>query len=459
MTLSTAWRLARPRSAADRGRFLLIACATAIAGALLLAAAHVLRLPAGPGEQTDGLASYVAESGLRGGVVIAVLLLTVPVLALALQALRVGSVARDRRMASLRLAGATPRDARVIAAAEAGAAAAAGGVLAGAGYVALWLALGVLPPSGSRMLATPDVLDLPAWAALVVLCASAGALAGAAVQRRAIVEPLGVRRRRAPRLPGRANLAALGAGVVLVLCGLLLIPRLGSDGGDAAVALAIALAGLLLAAFAGGPRLVLGCARVLARRRGAAALLAQRRLRADPRSPGRVAAVLVVCGIALGIEALLAVQAIGLDNGTDPAFYLAGYGMAAAVVLVAAAVALLTLLVGAADALLDARQPLATLAALGVDERLLVRVVARQLSATAVPAIVLGVFVGGPAIAVLGAVGAGDGGFGFVMQAIVPTLLAALVAGLALAAVARLAARLLRSLIRAAIDPENLRVA
>jgi len=124
MTLSTALRLARPASAADRGRFALIAGSIAVAGALVLAAAHILRLPSFDSgtlaaDRSD-LANYVTEGGLRAGVVIATLLLTVPVFALTVQALRIGSVARDRRMASLRLAGATPRDVRVIAAAEAG---------------------------------------------------------------------------------------------------------------------------------------------------------------------------------------------------------------------------------------------------------------------------------------------------------------------------------------------------
>jgi hypothetical protein len=69
----------------------------------------------------------------------------------------------------------------------------------------------------------------------------------------------------------------------------------------------------------------------------------------------------------------------------DAAFYLGGLGLAA---LVAALVAVLTLLVGAADALLDARRPLA---AVGVDERTLVRALSKQLAATAVPAIAAGV--------------------------------------------------------------------
>ena len=69
----------------------------------------------------------------------AAFLLTVPVLALAAQALRVGSVARDRRMAALRLAGATPRDVRMIAAGEASFAALAGVAFAGPVYLLLWL--------------------------------------------------------------------------------------------------------------------------------------------------------------------------------------------------------------------------------------------------------------------------------------------------------------------------------
>ena len=108
MTAATL-RLARPVSAGDRARFLLIALSAASAGALLLAAVHTLRLPTGECRSIGPrLASYVTESGLRPGVVLAMFLLVVPVLALTVQALRVGSVARDRQMAALRLGGATP---------------------------------------------------------------------------------------------------------------------------------------------------------------------------------------------------------------------------------------------------------------------------------------------------------------------------------------------------------------
>lgn len=460
MRWSTALRLARPSAAAERGRSLLIAGSVSAAGALLLAAVHIVRLPTSiyAGYRPEQrLASYVTESGLRPGVVTATLLLVVPVLALTVQALRVGSVARDRRMAALRLAGATPRDVRTIAGVEAGCAALLGGLLAGLAYLLLWLLVGVLPPASARMLDAPDAFDALACAVLVPLAGVAGALSGAAIHGRAVVEPLGVHRRGRPAAPGGASRAALIAGVALIAVSVAATP--GVDG-DHATVLALLLAmllGLLLAAFAGGSRLVLALARLLAQRPGVEALLASRRLQADPRSAGRVAGVLFLCGVALSIDVVLVVEQLatgGFDASDD--FYLVGFAMAALAAAVSAGVALLTLLVGAADGLLDARRPLAALAAQGVDEQLLARVLARQLSATAAPAAVAGALVGGPAMALF--VGLDDGGW-TALEALAGSLTGTIVVGPLLVLAARLAARLLRPLVRAAIDPENLRAA
>ncbi len=113
----------------------------------------------------------------------------------------------------------------------------------------------------------------------------------------------------------------------------------------------------------------------------------------------------------------------------------------------------LVLLVVAIVGLLDARRPLATLAALGVDEPMLERVVAHQLSATAVPAIAVGACVA-PAFSLLAAP---DGTLA--LGVVEPAVGTALVAVLVVAVAARVAARVLRPVILAAIDPENLRVA
>ena len=45
------------------------------------------------------------------------------------------------------------------------------------------------------MLATPDALDVVAWIALTPLSARVGAVAGAALHGRAVVDPLSVHRR------------------------------------------------------------------------------------------------------------------------------------------------------------------------------------------------------------------------------------------------------------------------
>ena len=215
MKLATTALLARPRSPADRGRLLLLTASTAVAGGLLIAAARIARLSIdtesgftqfGPDRPTYQLAPYVGQAGLRPGVVLGALLMTVPVFALAVQTLRVGSVARDRRMSALRLAGATPRDVRAVAAAEAGGAAALGGLLAGPTYLVLFVVLGRLLPSGSRLLPVPTVADLLVWLAVVVLLGVLGVVAGAAVERRVLTDPLGVNRRVAARhLAGRAR--------------------------------------------------------------------------------------------------------------------------------------------------------------------------------------------------------------------------------------------------------------
>jgi hypothetical protein len=467
MKAATAAMLARPTSAAHRGRMVLVALSTAAAGGLVLAAARIARLT-GNGDAHShrfvtrfrdshgSLAPYVAQSGLRAGVVLGAILLTVPVLALAGQALRVGSLARERRMASLRLAGATRLDIRCVAGAEAGIAGLIGGLLAGPVYVLLWLLLGVLPPSGLRMMPEPDTRDALVWVVVLLLAGVGGGLAGAALQGRAVVEPLGVRRRATPPPPGLVNLGVLAFGFMLIAGGIT-HPHMVSRGSGMLLLLQLLL-GLLLLAFAAGPRLVRRRGLLLRKRGGVEELLAGRRLEADPGPPGRVAAVLAVCGVALGIEVVLVTDLLTAGSlAADLSFYLTGYGIVAVGVAVAGAVAMLTLLVGASDQLLDAHRSLASLAALGVEEQTLFRVLRRQQSATSAPAAVLGVLTTGGLGTWL--LSLGNPTPNSVRYALLLTLIVAGVAGLAVTLVARLAARLLRSRLRAALDPENLRVA
>jgi hypothetical protein len=133
--------------------------------------------------------------------------------------------------------------------------------------------------------------------------------------------------------------------------------------------------------------------------------------------------------------------------------------MAILVTMIAAGVAILTLIVGAADQLLDARRPLATLSVLGTDELTLAHVLRRQLSAGSIVAIVGGV-IAGIALLVLISLTSEDSEFdpGFIKLLVASTAGTSVIAAALVSLASRVAARMLRPRLRAAIDPGNLRV-
>lgn len=135
-------RLAYAGGRADRARLALTGCAAALATLLLLAAGNVAAIGANDGSSghpdswsTQYASPLLREPGLRPGVIAALLLLALPVLALAGQAARLGAPARDRRLAALRLAGATPGQVAAVGAVESGLAAALGTACATLGYL------------------------------------------------------------------------------------------------------------------------------------------------------------------------------------------------------------------------------------------------------------------------------------------------------------------------------------
>ncbi len=455
MRVPEAMLIARPAARADRGRILLIAVTAAVAGGLLIAAASVARISSDAESVSEGTAPYLyaSDDGMRPGVLIGAAMLTIPLLAFALQALRVGSVARDRRMAALRLAGATPQDVRLVAAAESGGAALTGGLFSGWVYALLWLVLGLLPPWKLELLPNPGVLDLLVWAGVAILAGIAGACAGAAVQQRVITEPLGVYRRARPRGPGRLSVAAIAAGPALVVAGVLLL-----NSSDFA-SYVLCLGGVVVTALGAGPLLVHRLGRRLRERGGAAEMLAGWRLESEPRTMGRVAMVLFLCGFTLGFESTFARLWYGDDFGDAIASGETGVylmAVAAAGAFGAVVLAVLTLVVGAAEQLLDGRRSLATLVAMGVELPVLQRTLHRQLAAASVPAVLWGVATAAAGMSILSVDFEDIGSLGpFALL----TALGALVAWLAVTLAARLATRLLAPRLRAAVDPENLRVA
>ena len=480
--------LSRSRTPVDRLRARATALAAAGMGVATLAAASIagLRATESTGltnyyqdesgaevveeqfEVGGGLAPFLAEDGLRPGTVLAAVLLVLPFAALALQALRVGSLALDQQAGRLVLAGATPADLRRVRMRRAGLAFGVGGLLSGPLYVLLWLALGPAVTPGWRLLPRPQWWLPPLWLAVAAALALAGGLL-AVRPRAARADPLATTT--APDAPpprAVSWLTGLGAGVVLAA-------TLWSDVRGAVPAAGVLVAVVLLLTSAraaatrraatGRParsrsadrRLPTRSGWRLGRRDDAVGVLADAQRRANPRACGAVAGVLFVCGLSFGVAAAFATGVLVPDDeygvGQDVAFYVGGAGLAAVVGLVAAVVALAALALTLTDHLLTARRSVAATAALGADLRRLRAVQDRALTATAVPATVVGTLLAGTAYSLL-ALGLSLERLPSSLGAVAAT---ALLGGLLVAAACRLVSVGLTARLRTAAALEHLR--
>ncbi|WP_433211618.1 hypothetical protein [Microtetraspora malaysiensis] len=340
--------LNKGRSRAERVRAGLIAVGAAAATFLVCTAVS--------------LADYQDEGGSLTGLGLA--LLTVPVAGLVHQANRLASATRERRLAALRLAGATAGDVRQLGALEGGLLALGGSLGGGALYVLTHLA-GPLP-------------QVPV---VVVLVTLGGVLSGARAGRHVVASPLGVARRARVRGPRVRDLLLFAAGVGLIVLGVTVKGRfpLVSTYGSVVTMMAglvLLLFGVTLAA----TWMIRAYARWAGRRaRSAEALLAARLVEADPRAWARA---LSVVSLTVFFGAGAGAQQAGV-----------GYAQAHALVDVALLVALVTsavaLVVHQAEELIDLRRSFAALAASGVPERALGGVLVRQAVIAALPVCVM----------------------------------------------------------------------
>lgn len=461
------------RSSTDRLRSRVTAAAAGGVGVALLIAASAATVRDGvedPYQASGGLAPFLAEPGLRPGFTIAAVLLVLPFLALAVQAVRVGRVVDERRSRRLLLAGATWADVRTLRIARTRAAFLRGGLAAGPLYLLLWLVLGVALPAGSRLLPPLHPAMLAAWLAVVgalVLAARALAVLGFRREERLSWGGAGA------GVPSRTFvlLTALG-GVAVVVAG----PALARNDHVFPVVLVLAVVLFLLAAGGGAARSAAGRvrrpdvpsrpapsgARTRRWRDVAAHLLADAQRRGSTAAITGTAGVLFVCGLSFGTASSMAAELLveRLGNGdydqSGLGFYLTGFGLVAVVGAVGALVAVAALLLSLTDHLLGNRRSVASVAALGVSTRRLVRVQAIALQRTAVPAVVLGTVVA-----------AAPYTFGLVVTVVdlgqwspfvLMPVLAVVVVGVVTAAVCELLAHLLAGRVRQAAALENLRV-
>ncbi|NUP19836.1 MAG: ABC transporter permease [Streptomyces sp.] len=383
--LRLAWLLTRGSDRREWWRVTLTAFGAALATGIGLAVAVITSI--------DGQYSVSVGAGLldhsrdRQGVIIALLLLLVPVLGFLGQCARVGAVHRDRRVAALRLAGATPRQVRRIAALEAGLACLAGSSVATVFAVLLLL----------RLWQHPEPLAWLGIALVAVAVPVLGAAVSALSLRRVVASPLGwVRRVRSTRGPGRAFVAVtvllgvLAVGVVLTMYFGGPLPLALGPLTVFAVSLLIGVSAVWLAGWSSRR---LGTA-LASRAQRPALLIAAERLRDDPWATARTyAAVLLVTVVGTafaGIRLVLLHVVAHTDQlAEDRSYYTTGLSLSGAAVLVALALTLSALAVGTAESLATRRRGLAAQAAAGVPQSVLGRALLLETALPLAPAVLL----------------------------------------------------------------------
>jgi len=363
------WDLARSGGTA---RMVLVGVCTAVVSGLLLVAIALLMLPADPQE---ALFNLVADPGVRGGTAFGTVLVTLPALLLLHQAVRLGTAARERRLAALRLAGATPAQVRALGAVEVGVPSLLGGV---AGIGVYWLLRAFLggQPYGqplpddvlvlsSRLRLVPTTVTPAWWMVLLVVVGVtvAGLAVGALASRGLVVTPLGVSRQQRTAPPRPWGLVPL---LLAAALGVLLVPLGLPSTATGIAAVGLAVLGMVLLA----PWATYRMARRTQRRTtSATSLLAAGRLVADPRAAGRAAAAVGGIGLVSGGSAALTADVLNMYSGGGDSFYLVSMALVALVLLLALGVVAWTLAVHTVESLLDRKRSTAALVAAGLSLR------------------------------------------------------------------------------------------
>ncbi|MEU6102129.1 FtsX-like permease family protein [Streptomyces flaveolus] len=382
-----ARQLVRGSDRREWWRITLTAAGAATATGFALAAVTLASVPSGyPVSVLHGLLS---GPGTRSGVIAGLLLLLVPVLAFLGQCTRIGAVHRDRRLAGLRLAGATPWQVRRIAALETGLACLLGSAVATVFSVLLLL----------RLWSGPTALTWAGFALVAVGVPVLGAAAGALALRRVVASPLGWVRRVGPGTGRGPGVLFLGGLVLLAAVAPLVMSSGHTAGSRIHWQTPLTVFSLVVALGAGAVWLAGATARLTgrllaARVRTAAPLLAAERLRDDPWAPARThAAVLVVTVAGTAFlcvrHALLTELRAEEHLAADREYYTTGLDLAGAAVLVALAITLSGLAVGTAESLSTRRRALAAQVASGVPRGVLNRALLLETALPLAPALLL----------------------------------------------------------------------
>jgi hypothetical protein len=406
--MTTTLRLAAAGSRVDGLRVALTAAGSALATLALLAAVTVAAIGPGAGPYTSDLLN---QGGLHPGVVLALVALCGPTLVLLGQCARIGAPARDRRLAALRLAGATPADVTRVVALGAGLGALPGTLLGVGVFFGLRAALdrpvagawtGYQPSPGPAGDPVPTALRLPTdvvlpWGLVLAVAVAVPALVTVATLwglRRVAFTPFGVVRPTRTRPPRLLPLGLLGAGLGVVAAAGGAARTTPVATGTFAALVLLGAGGAVAGLLAGQGALTHELGRRLAGRTSSPALLlAARRMVADPFAATRATAVLSVAVVAAAGARHLRAQAVATRNGSED-FYLGAYRLVDLVLAVGGALAVLGLLVAAAEGLVARRRTYASVVAAGTPRGVVGRAVLAEVLLPLVPALLAALVVG-----------------------------------------------------------------
>lgn len=413
MRPATVLRLAVAGSRVDVVRLVLTTFGAALAILALLAAITVATISPGDGPYTSDLLN---QGGLHPGVVIALVGLCVPVLVLLAQCSRIGAPARDRRLAAMRLGGATPGEVGRIVAVDSGVGALIGSLLGAAVYFLLRVVLdqrvtgpysayladtrvsGTLDGPGFAYRLPTDVLP-PWWAVVVVVLAVPFAVVVATTfaLRRVAFTPFGVTRRVRTTPPRVLPLVLVAVGVGGFFGVAALLEAVEVPGG---LVLALLIAGFVLTAvglLSGQAAITQAIGRfVVGRTSRPALLLAGRRMIADPFAATRATAVLCVTVlIAAGTRHFVNVTNAMAPVGQEPdPFYANAATLVDLVLLLAGGLAALGLLVAAAEGIVARRRTYAAVVAAGTPRAVVARAVVAETVLPLVPSLLVATIAG-----------------------------------------------------------------
>ena len=335
-------------------------------------------------------------------------MLVLPLLLMLNQVVRLGTATRERRLAALRLAGATPAEVRRLGAVEVGFPVTVGAMAGPLVFVLLRELFGgqrLDGPGGGSYIdlsSAPALIPTsvtPAWWQTIVVVAVvglAGVATGALASRNLIASPLGVSRRVRRPAPRPWGLLLVGAGLSALAAYMS-----GAFIGNPAVALAGVLL-VVLGVLALGPWVAFRSGQRAARRTSdPATLIAAGHLVSDPRPAGRAAAAVGAIGIVSGVAAVMEVGSFFYSSFIDP-FFVISFALVGAALILVLLVTASTLAVHAAESLVDRRRVLAALVAAGTPVSVLRDALRREAMLTSMPLSVGGVLIGA---VVAGAVG------------------------------------------------------